>query len=238
MKAIITLVLLLAALPQAWAQPTLINEASCRSTTATCTTGDIDTTGANFIGVCSGKYFDNAHTLADSKGNTYTALPKYPGSGNNYTEIWYVKNPTVGTGHNFTLASGSSAILMVMAFSGMTTTGSEQDEDGADSTSASSIAAGSVSVANSIALACSIYYSASAPTVTIDSSFVSPPEVNLDSVLASGQQGAFTYKYVSGSGTESPTFSFGTTTGEASAAIAAFQAAAAAAAPRHRIIVF
>jgi hypothetical protein len=242
-QALCVLCLLLLLLTQVHAQPALVASVSAAgSVTSDVTTGSIDTTGANFIAVCTGRYFDTAQTVTDSKSNTYTGLTSNPASGNNYTKIWYVKNPTVGSGHTFTAGTNSFSPILVLAFSGMLTTGGAQDEDGNDGSSVGTLQAGSaaVDVANSLALACSAYtHVGSGETVTVNSSFVSPPTQLVASVSGSSLGGAFAYKIISGSGTQNVTFDFnGTTMSEASSSIAAFEAAAAAASPRHRTVTF
>lgn len=79
----------------------------------------IDTTGASLI-VVGINYFLGAGsaTLSDSKGNTWTALTLVSESTAN-GRLYYCVNPTVGSGHTFTLtASGAvRASVAAMAFS-------------------------------------------------------------------------------------------------------------------------
>lgn len=84
----------------------------------------ITTTGANLLCVTVGYYFPNAAALvlSDSKGNIYTtAITKFDGNSSQVT-LFYKLNPTVGTGHTFTLAGTATyCTLCAAAFSGVNT---------------------------------------------------------------------------------------------------------------------
>lgn len=84
------------------------------------TTGAIDTTGANLIVVSViGDGNPGTLTVSDNKGNTYTPLTRQV-QDPKFAQLFYVLNPTVGSGHTFT-ATGSVDIFCaigVQAFSG------------------------------------------------------------------------------------------------------------------------
>lgn len=83
----------------------------------------IDTTAANLIVVTSVGFGANSFgTLTDSKGNTWTLRINFLTGGAGYaTGVWECVNPTVGTGHTFTITGGSFPSFCVAAFSGVAT---------------------------------------------------------------------------------------------------------------------
>lgn len=90
------------------------------------TSGSIDTTGASLLVMgLAGFQPVNAYTISDSKSNTWTPLTlKATGAANEArTQLFYVANPTVGTGHTFTWAYAGygNATAAVIAFSGAAT---------------------------------------------------------------------------------------------------------------------
>jgi hypothetical protein len=92
--------------------------------------GAIDTTGANLIVCHASNWTGGGEPCTDSKSNTYTGLTfqtvsSYGG------RLWYVEDPTVGTGHDFNNV-GPFARAVVIAFSGVDTSGGSFDvENGA-----------------------------------------------------------------------------------------------------------
>ena len=87
------------------------------------TTSAIDTTGANFLVAVLAGYYSGS-TVSDSKGNSWQVLTQYGTSGD-YVTIVYSYNPTVGTGHTFTITNtggGGYIGIMVAAFSGLNAT--------------------------------------------------------------------------------------------------------------------
>lgn len=85
------------------------------------TTGAVDTTGADFIAVAViGDGDPGTLTVSDSKSNIYTPLTRQV-QDPKFAQLFYVFNPTVGSGHTFT-ATGSVDIFCsigVQAFSGV-----------------------------------------------------------------------------------------------------------------------
>lgn len=90
------------------------------------TTDAIDTTGADLLVVHVGHGTGGDGTITDSKSNTWTALTTQGGE----STLWYCLNPTVGTGHTFTVTGGSFPSISVAAFSGECTY--DQESGGTD----------------------------------------------------------------------------------------------------------
>lgn len=93
--------------------------AAATSGSSGATTAAIDTTGANLIVIAIS--YDGAATgitVSDNKSNTWTALTASP-TGSPQARLYYCYNPTVGTGHTFSVA-GTSGFdpIAVAAFSG------------------------------------------------------------------------------------------------------------------------
>lgn len=113
------------------------------------TTGTVDTTGATLIVISVSWWGGGGPTVSfsDSKSNTWTPLTlQASGGANNMRQQFaYCFNPTVGTGHTFTVNGVSTYPAMVVhAFSG-TAGYSYQTRSGAGSGStASPFATGSV----------------------------------------------------------------------------------------------
>ena len=82
------------------------------------TTDDIDTTGATLLVIIGGGTSLATMSASDNKSNVWTELTDHP-SGDGDCRLAYVVNPTVGTGHNFSIASGSDKVIAVLAFSGV-----------------------------------------------------------------------------------------------------------------------
>ena len=80
------------------------------------TSAAIDTTGATLL-VLAVSYYIAPPTVSDSKGNTPTQIVDIGGGAAEHLRLYYYSNPTVGSGHTFTVDAGyhSSGLL---AFSG------------------------------------------------------------------------------------------------------------------------
>lgn len=117
---------------------------------ANITTAGIDTTGATLLFVHIAFLSSGGRTMSvsDSKGNTWTALTHRAGSGGALTlQVYYVANPTVGTGHTFTATNGGANAfpgITAQAFSGVIATSPFDLENGADISAASTFQPGSV----------------------------------------------------------------------------------------------
>lgn len=111
------------------------------------TTGAIDTTGASLLVANIGSYSGTSEpTLSDSKGSTWTLLTvQSSGADGARSRIYYAENPTVGAGHTFTVTGNDSfAALCVTAWSGPLTSSVFDQENGATTGGATSLATGSV----------------------------------------------------------------------------------------------
>lgn len=94
------------------------------------TSSSLNSTGATaLIAIVSFYSGGGSPTLADSKGNTWTALTLRNGGTPN-GRIYYCLSPTVGTGHTFTV-TGSGTILPVLAVFAFSNVGSFDQENGA-----------------------------------------------------------------------------------------------------------
>ena len=85
-------------------------------------TGSVDTTGATIL-IAVGVADSGTPSITDSKGNTWNSLTQVGGSFPTYhrCRLYYVENPTVGTGHTFTVA-GTNASACFAAFDATATT--------------------------------------------------------------------------------------------------------------------
>jgi hypothetical protein len=97
---------------------------------STTTSPGIDTTGATLL-VVNQTAFNTLGTITDSYGNTWTALTQRNGNGGVLERLYYAENPTVGTGHTFTVTGGNAGTLEVAAFSGTNTSSTFDTQNGA-----------------------------------------------------------------------------------------------------------
>ena len=99
------------------------------------TTGTLDTTGSSIIVAVLCNYTGvTGLTFTDNKSNTYTALANKNAEANGTVRIYYAVNPTVGSGHTFTIGGTlPGASLCVMAFSGANTSSPFDQQNGANS---------------------------------------------------------------------------------------------------------
>lgn len=110
------------------------------------TTSAIDTTGANLIDVCVSHATGTTATLTDSKSNTYTLIRSDVASGEFILDHYYVYNPTVGSGHTFTIATatGVKAVVSSFAFSNMASSPLDKTNGNNDTTNQTSFATGAI----------------------------------------------------------------------------------------------
>jgi hypothetical protein len=100
---------------------------------ASITTGTINTTGADLLVIQAGWLEDSGPVIADSKGNTWTKAV----SGDLFARrsaIYYAWNPTVGSGHSFTVTNSPVGSVQVYAFSGAQTASDPLDQVDGDAT--------------------------------------------------------------------------------------------------------
>lgn len=116
------------------------------------TSAAIDTTGATILII--GASFQNGvtPTISDIKGNAWTGLTAQSSSSPAF-RLYYVANPTVGSGHTFTF-SGTSifSAAMIAAFSGVKATSPFDAENGVQTSFVGTLAIGSVTPANANSL--------------------------------------------------------------------------------------
>lgn len=145
------------------------------NTTGAGPTSAIDTSGANLI-VLTITYLVNSVFPVDSKSNTYTkAVDTTSSGGDQGVQIWYCFNPTVGSGHTFTVSSGGTGniypAMEVSAWSGAITSPLGPTAHALSGT-ATSIQPGSITPAHDNALiisGCTSQITTS--TINVDSGF-------------------------------------------------------------------
>lgn len=195
------------------------------------TSGSIDTTGADFIiiGITQDPgSASNAPT--DSKGNTYTGLTAQ-NSGSIHTRLYYTKNPTVGSGHTFSLSSSASyPAITVAAFSGSDLTAPFDQENGVTANSRANIGSPYTDVtpsANNELIVTFIGADGGSGPAAINSSFT----ISDEQAFGGGNNyyGAMAYLIQTTAATVGPTWSGGYS--NLGVEIATFKAAAAAPPP-------
>src|SRR5258705_8700383 len=88
----------------------------------TSTTASLNTTGATLLVIHVGYLASIPPAISDSKGNTWVGLTIASTTVSNADRLYYVANPTVGTGHTFTFTgTGVLAEMVAAAFSGVIT---------------------------------------------------------------------------------------------------------------------
>lgn len=112
------------------------------------TTPAINTSGATLLTVMVVYYTPGGTaTLSDSKSNTWTPLTIYTASDGT-GQLYYCKNPIVGSGHTFTLTDDGGGsdynALAVAAFSGTNTAANADGDVGAGSASVTTQQPGSL----------------------------------------------------------------------------------------------
>ena len=185
----------------------------------------LDTTGADFIVMVLG--FDSATvpTITDIFSNTYVALTAQPGGQNRTCQIIYCINPTVGSGHTFTV-SGSSDFpsMCISAWSGSNLSAPFDQQNGAGLGFGTSLQTGSVTPSGANQLIICGLSKTSPATASIDSSLTV-----LDGITDSAfghTDTSLAYEIQTTATTRNPTWSW-TGAEQAEAAIATFIAGAA-----------
>lgn len=182
------------------------------------TTPAVDTTGASLLVACV--CGDTAPSISDSKGNTWNELLMETGDFGYEVSLFYAANPTVGTGHTFTVSGGSPA-MGVVAFSGVATTSPFDQQSTGDQDNTSPASAGSVTPTedNELLVAgCGGLGSA----VSIGSSF--NLDQDIDVVGGTNFSVAIAHKIQTTAGAENPDWAFSGTA--IATVIATFKAAA------------
>lgn len=200
---------------QAW---TLISHTSVVGST----TPAIITTGADLIVVTTVP--DNGATITDSKSNTWTALT----AQNATVRIYYVHNPTVGSGHTFSATAGNG-VIMVEAWAGSITSPFDQQNGGFTASLVTTFQVGSITPGVSTELVVTgIGLGGNASSPTIDSGMTVSDSQNGVSGVSYG--GGMAYIVQSAATPINPTWSWTNTTGPA-AVIASFKGLGASGGP-------
>jgi len=133
------------------------------------TTGSADTSGATLLVVVVSTY-GTGGTLTDSNSNTWNALTRRGSAGDAGCQIYYAVNPTVGSGHTFTYSSTAKyPSVAAMAFSGADTSSPFDVQNGANNTTMTTLATGSVTPSEDNELIIAGYGGYSGAVSSIDS---------------------------------------------------------------------
>jgi len=206
----------------------LIAKTAKGSSSSGVTTDGVDTTGATSIQLAVSSYhIAPMPTISDSKGNTYTALSSY-NDGTERIQMFYVENPTVGSGHTFTASGLSSfASIAVAAFKGGATSSSFDVENGNFSTGVTTVTTGSITpTQNNELILAAVNFNAAGDTVSINSGlnvlaqFAPGSGTNFGVALAAKTLGTAV--------AINPTWTAGSVSGGMAASIAAFKLAGGA----------
>lgn len=144
-------------------------------------TNAVDTTGANLIILTVGWYHAITAdvTITDSKSNTWNALTK-KSTTTISNRIWWSIPTSVGSSHTFTQTSATSFGPIIMtAWSGSHASAPADQENGAVSSSASSLATGSITPSenNCLVIAGIGHENNTSVAATINGSFTISDEV-------------------------------------------------------------
>ena len=187
-------------------------------------TGSIDTTGAALLIVVVSWLAGVTLAVSDSKSNTWHGMTAQA-SGSAQTRIYWCVPTTVGTGHTFTAATtGGAPGIDAASFSGSVTATPNDQENGAHSDAATTLATGSITPSATGALVIAALGSNSTGSYSIDSGFTIADQ----RAFAAGQfGGALAYIIETTIVSKNPTWTQGSSTFTA-AAIASFSFTAAA----------
>lgn len=181
------------------------DQASATAGSTATTVGGFDSTGGNFAAIyqADGEELAFGSTCGDSKGNIYTPLNDYGGSGlSRAGRWWYVANPTVGAGHNFSCA-GYYNTLFAYVFSNVKTASSPFDQqNGAVATQP-----GSITPSENNELVLTGYVDQGTGALSINGGFSSPDTQRSASYISGGAS----YLIQTTAAAANPTWSGGTT---------------------------
>jgi hypothetical protein len=150
------------------------------------TTSAINTTGANLlVAVCN--WYASSGSISDSKGNSWT-LGFATSGADTQVSIYYVYNPTVGSGHTFTWSAANGPI-MVMAWSGSASSPADQSA-GQNATGSTTIQAGSITPSQNNELVIA-GVGANNSTLSIDSGYTITDNESYTSGVSLGGAGAY-----------------------------------------------
>lgn len=208
----------------------LVSHVSAANASTGATSSAIDTTGASLLVVVLVYYEPStAPTITDSKSNSWTGLSVTSITNEDAIKILYAQNPTVGSGHTFTVSGAATyPSICVAAFSGTVTASVFDVENGNSSTGAvTSITTGSITPAqdNELIVAGLCQYTGGTPTIDNGLSVADSVNQNAGVYFASG----LAWKQQGVAAAINPAWSFASTPNVV-ARIASFKAAAGGAA--------
>lgn len=207
------------------------NTGSGSTTGNTFATAGINTTGANLLVAAVGTYIGTGGVVTDSNGNTWNKLTvRGIGATIDFT-LWWSSPTTVGSGHTFTCTTTATYPSMcVQAWSGAAASPFDQ-ENGAATGAATSLATGSLTPSENNCLVVSGVCEGGADSdATVDSSMTRSDLV----VWVSAQHvlSAMSYIVQTTAAAINPTWSWASTI-SAGVGIATFKAAAVAGGTTH-----
>jgi hypothetical protein len=202
----------------------------------TVTTDPIDTTGLDtvIIGVSdfSAGTPDGAWITDTSSGgsNSFGQLSGAAavGTTNTRVRVYYCRGCVVGTGHTFTYAAPATSVatyptIMVLACSGGNMVAITDQQNGATTTSAATLATGSVTPTEDNELVVTVVASLDSGVLTAPTGYTLADRASYAAGIAIG--GALAYRIQTTATATNPSWTFSTTT-EASAGVGSFKAAA------------
>lgn len=231
---LLALALLLAIALPAQAAITCVPHVGAQAATGgnTFTSGPMDSSGTTLLVAAVSHITSVSPTLSDSKSNTWALIRSQVfGTSGFQLDLYYVKNPTVGTGHTFTLTgSAFFGSVAALACSGTDTTANVDQQngtDGAQGQTYSTFQPGSVtpSVNNEVV----VTGLASDTTYTIDGGYTITDQFPVAGGAAYGV--AIAYLVQTTATATNPTWTISTASAT-TASIATFKAAAAGSAAR------
>lgn len=151
---------------------TLVSETNWQSASTATSSPGIDTTGATCLVVMTAANAASSFAITDNKGNSYTKQ-LLQASGPLEVQIWMTTGAvTVGTGHTFTntVTSGGFFTGIASAWSDVTTT-SAYDQHNQATSSATTIAAGSITPSQNDEVVIFCVAEGDANFVSVDSGF-------------------------------------------------------------------
>lgn len=191
------------------------------------TSGSANMTGVNLLVIAQSSYVVNSEpTPTDSSSNVYTGLTLKSGSFWR-TRLWYKENPTVTssmTGSGSTTNSFSAG--GIMGFSGVAASSAFDQQNGASSISAMSLASGSITPSEDNELIVTMGSEGDTGTLSVDSSITLATQVNYAGGSNVGM--GCGYKIQTSAAAISATWSKTGSATEMQSVIASFKAAAAA----------
>ena len=188
------------------------------------TTTGVDTSGANLIVLLVSSYHaGGAVTVSDSKSNTWTALTQRNSTTDIRARLYYCASPTVGASHTFT-ASGSGIYpsLGAIAFSGAAASPFDLESGGAAESGTTSQPGSITPGENNCVLVSGVGNGGTG--MSINSGFTAS---SVDFSFGAHNGGGIAYKIQTTAGAENPTWSWTTSSANATA-MASFKAEAAA----------